>query len=269
VPGSQVVVASHNLVSGWQLSHVRDYYRALRRSVGLDILCLQHRAVTGTARGATHLEMQIAEEFEQVGDPADAGVVVAYDRSRLRLLRSELWRLPPCPSRPWRREGGVLRRRSCVSARIAVFDQPGRRPFTVVNFALDRSGGNGHRRRQVAAIVARLGEQSLTERVVACGDTHAVGIGVGRQLGILGRVMSPLRSIGVVERGTSPTHFFARDAEPKSMRGVAASLGRLGFHRPKRLDVVCTNLPVARTGQVTTDVSDHDLLWTSVYDEAP
>lgn len=264
VSGSEVVVASHHLVSSWQLAELSDYYRALRRSVGLDILCLQQRA----ASSATRLEGAIAEDFVQVGDASDGGVVMAYDRARLELIRTELLRLPSRPSRPWRREGGMLRRPSSLSARIAVFGREGQRPFTVVNFLLDRAGGTRHRRRQMEAIVERLGEEALTDRVVACGDTHAVGLGVRRQLGILGRVIEPLRAIGVVEHGTQPTHFFARDAEPKSVRGVAASLVRLGLRAPKRLDVVCTNLPVARTGQVTTDPSDHDLLWTSVYDDA-
>lgn len=61
-----------------------------------------------------------------------------------------------------------------------------------------------------------------------------------------------------------PTHFFARANEPKIGHRIVATLGRMGFDRPNRYDVVASAQPVAAAGMLDTPESDHNLVWAAL-----
>ena len=77
-------------------------------------------------------------------------------------------------------------------------------------------------------------------------------------------MLAPLAALGAEDPGTAPTHYFARQNEPKVPHRVGVLLGKLGIDLPRRYDVVCTNLPVSARGQVATPDSDHDLVWARI-----
>ena len=146
-------------------------------------------------------------------------------------------------------------RRSCARRR-------GGAPFAAACFHLDTAGGNAHRATQVEAIAAALRERDLHGAFVACGDTNAFAL--RRQPEALTALLAPLAALGAVDPGTRPTHYFARQNEPKLPHRTGVLLGKLGLDLPRRYDVICTNLPVAERGQVVTPDSDHDLVWARI-----
>jgi hypothetical protein len=114
----------------------------------------------------------------------------------------------------------------------------------------------------VRAIARALAESGRGRGFVGGGDTNAFAW--RRQPEILRDLLSPLAALGAVEPPSGegrPTHYFARQDEPKLTHRLCMGLGRLGLDLPLRYDVVCTNLAVLARGQVVTPGSDHDLVW--------
>jgi endonuclease/exonuclease/phosphatase family metal-dependent hydrolase len=134
--------------------------------------------------------------------------------------------------------------------------------FAAACFHLDTAGGNRHRATQVDAIATTLSERNLHHEFVACGDTNAFAW--RRQPAVLSRLLAPLAALGATDPDSRPTHFFARQNEPKLPHKIGVLLGKLGIDLPRRYDVVCTNLPVTERGQVVTPDSDHDLVWARI-----
>jgi len=134
--------------------------------------------------------------------------------------------------------------------------------FAAGCFHLDTAGGNGHRATQVEAIAGALRARNLQDAFVACGDTNAFAW--RRQAEALRALVSPLAALGAVDPDTAPTHYFARQNEPKLPHRIGVLLGKLGIDMPRRYDVVCTNLPASERGRVVTPDSDHDLVWARI-----
>ncbi len=82
------------------------------------------------------------------------------------------------------------------------------------------------------------------------------------QLAALAAVLAPLAALGLQAPGFRPTHFFARQNEPKLWHRLGVQLGKLGLDLPRRYDVVCSDRRLAGWGQLTTGDSDHDLVWS-------
>lgn len=256
-----MIVASHNLMDGLRLAALIDDHLRLRDRRGLDLLCVQENERDSASRIAAAL----GDQYAVLGDALFPRLAMVYDQTTLRRRDSWLVALPRLGSlSPLERiyiASGMTEQKYAL---VATFETVDDEPFAAVDMHLETAGDNTHRRAQVAAIARDLGRRELTDRVIACGDTNAFGWGLRRQLAKLGEVLGPLAAFGATDPGTLPTHFFARMNEPKPLHRVAVALGRFGLDMPRRYDVVCTNLPVAARGKVTTPDSDHDLVWAEI-----
>jgi endonuclease/exonuclease/phosphatase family metal-dependent hydrolase len=144
-------------------------------------------------------------------------------------------------------------------ARVRARTPDGGAAFMAACFHLDTAGGNAHRATQTEAIAEALRARGRPDRLIACGDTNAFAW--RRQPEVLRRLLAPFVALGADDPETRPTHYFARQNEPKLPHRTGVLLGKLGIDLPRRYDVVCTNLPVAERGHVVTPDSDHDLVW--------
>jgi endonuclease/exonuclease/phosphatase family metal-dependent hydrolase len=257
-----MITASHNLMSGLRLAGLIREHLAMRDSRGLDLLCIQENDKIAGGRCAGPIAAALGRRYRVLADPAAPRLAMIYDSQKLRCLDHEVIALPRL-ARLNRFErlyiaGGRV---TTKHAQLAVFARDGGAPLTAVNFHLDTAGGNAHRRDQVAAISAALDRRG-DRAVIACGDTNAFAW--RRQLAKLAAVLGPLISRGAVDPGRRPTHYFARQGEPKLAHRTAAALGRLGIDIPGRYDVVCTSLETRARGQLVTPDSDHDLVWAQI-----
>jgi endonuclease/exonuclease/phosphatase family metal-dependent hydrolase len=260
-----VIVATHNLMEGHNLDALIHHHRGLHREVGLDVLCVQESRGDGDHFAAARIARALGPGHVHVGGDPIFGLGIVYDARRLDLVASALFPLPPVPAMRWHERRFILdgrpERMWALWARFAGISGA---PFTVVDLHLDTVGGTRQRRRQVVAAVEHLRAHGFTERVVVAGDTNAFAATHGRHRRALRRVLEPLRELGAVDPSTTPTHFFARQHEPKFAHRVCVALGKLGLDLPQRFDVVATDLPVRRRGQLTTPESDHDLVWAEL-----
>jgi hypothetical protein len=156
--------------------------------------------------------------------------------------------------------GGKTKQKYALLAEMRA--RTGGPPFTAACFHLDTAGGNAHRATQIEAIAAALRSRDGHRRFVACGDSNAFAW--RRQPEALRRLMQPLAALGAEDPVTGPTHYFARQNEPRLPHRVGVLLGKLGIDVPRCYDVVCTNLPVSERGRVVTPDSDHDLVWARI-----
>jgi endonuclease/exonuclease/phosphatase family metal-dependent hydrolase len=239
---------------------------ALRDAEGLDLLCLQEdrfldeAGLAGDDRPSTRIAAALGAPYRVVRDDACPGLALVVDGRRLAWGAAGIIPLPRLASLSWfeRRYilGGRTRQRHALWAELRAGAGA---PFTAVSFHLDTAGGQRQRVAQVGALAAALSGRGLERRLVACGDTNAFSWRRGRRA--LDALLAPLAAFGADDPEPGSTHRFARQDEPMIPHQIGVALGRVGIDLPRRYDVVCTNLPALRRGQVDTPGSDHDLVW--------
>jgi endonuclease/exonuclease/phosphatase family metal-dependent hydrolase len=258
-------VATHNLMHGLRLSHLLPHYAELRDRVGLDLLCVQENRFGDGRPHAPTIAQSLGEHYEQLCHDDAPRLAMVFDGAGLRCVDHLAIPLPKLASLSWFERlyiaGGKTRQKH---AQVAVFRPATGEPFAVANFHLDTAGDNRHRGAQVATIAEQLGQPGWSDRVIACGDTNAFTRGRRRHLAALSELLAPLTALGAVDPDTAPTHFFARQNEPKLAHQTGRLLGKLGIDLPRRYDVMCTNMPTAERGQVETPDSDHDMVWARI-----
>ena len=261
-----VLIASHNLMHGLRLPALIPHYVALREERGLDLLCLQED------RFLTEGDDLPSTGSRRRSAPIQRGAERRLSGPRLRHRHANA-RVRRAIDRPAPAAGGAERVRtplhrgredqaeirccspSCARGPAARRSRPAASTWTPR--AVTR-----HRATQVEAIAGALRERNLHRAFVACGDTNAFAL--RRQPEALQALLAPLAALGAVDPGTRPTHYFARQNEPKLPHRTGVLLGKLGIDLPRRYDVVCTNLPAPERGQVVTPDSDHDLVWARI-----
>lgn len=264
------VVATHNIMQGHRLARLLRHYRALRDAEGLGVLCVQEN---GRHNTGAHAEA-IAEELNagagehdfQVACHADEiSVATIYDRKLFTLEDCHLVSLPQLDRLTWWEKlyihNGLEEQKHAL---LSTFRHANGAQLTVANFHLEAAGGNAHRRQQMELIADALQARGLTARLSACGDANSFAFRRHRQADALRYVLEPVSRYGAVDEGGEPTHFFARQYEPKLIKRICVWLGKLGIDLPGRYDVVCTNMPVVARGQVRTLDSDHDMVWAKL-----
>jgi hypothetical protein len=272
---SGLVVASHNLMHGVRLEKLIPHYLAFRQAEGLHLLCLQEDRYVGAGlagvgeRPSDRILAALGEghrpdRYQVVRRDDCPGLAFIYDRATLHCASQEVVPLPRLQSLSWFEKLYILGGRTKQKYVLLALLKPlgGGQAFTATCFHLDTAGGNAHRLSQVRSIAEALQARGLERRLVACGDTNAFAW--RRQAAALDRLLAPLAAFGAVDPASRPTHFFARQDEPKVAHQIGVLLGKLGLDLPRRYDVVCANLPVARRGQVPTPGSDHDLVWAAL-----
>lgn len=261
--GRSVVVATHNLMHGLRLGSLIPAYIALRDQQGLDLLCLQEDRFlsTGEARPSAQIAAALGPDYRIVNDAACPGLAFVHDARALTCSAQAIEPLPQLAAlNAFERlyiVGGKSKQKYVLLAEMR--PREGGAPFAAASFHLDTAGGNAHRATQVEAIVAALGARGWERRFVACGDTNAFAW--RRQLEALRCLLAPFAALDAADPETRPTHYFARQNEPKLPHRTGVLLGKLGIDLPRRYDVVCTNLAATARGQVVTPDSDHDLVW--------
>ena len=267
---ASVIVASHNIMHGLRLRRLVAEYRALRKRSGLDVLCIQENIPLARGSYASQIADQLGPGYEAVWDPARPSVAMVFDCARFDLRSVELLALSRSRSVSWidrtYLQGGIVTPRFAQVVTFAPAD--GDAPVSIVNFHLQTAGtgaaGTQMRRRQIDEISTALEHSGRDRRVVACGDTNAFCWPWQSQTQTLQHILEPLTRIGARDPGVRPTHFFARQNEPKLTHRLGVLLGRAGLDLPMRYDVICTNLPVSRRGQAATPDSDHDVVWAAL-----
>ena len=256
----QVVVATHNIMGGRLLSPLLDYYRSLKHNPGLGVLCLQENQSSGNGHHAEEVANALGPEYAIAHDLHELSVATIYNRDFFEVEHTELIALPALTQLSWV-ERLYMSAGERKHALVTTLRHEGG-TMAVVNFHLEAGGGNTHRKGQMERIANWLETRGHTGSVTACGDSNSFAL--RGQLSALQFVLSPLRRFGARDEGKSPTHYFSRMREPRFVKKILVALGKLGIDYPRRLDVVCTNLPVLELGQMDTRESDHDLVWARV-----
>jgi endonuclease/exonuclease/phosphatase family metal-dependent hydrolase len=268
-----IVVASHNVMHGLRLPALLAHYRALADRPGLDLLCLQEDRLLESGDGrrpSAAIAGALGGSYQALRDDGCPGLAVVIDSRKLACEAMAVVPLPRLASLSWFERlyviGGKTKQKYVLIADLRT--RATGVGFAAVCFHLDTAGGNRHRLAQVEAIALALEQRGFHRRFVACGDTNAFAW--RRQGEALGRLLAPLAAFGAAdcempqETARRPTHYFARQNEGKLVHRTGVLLGKLGLDLPLPYDVVCTNLPVVRRGQVDTPDSDHDLVWARV-----
>jgi hypothetical protein len=278
--GAAAVVATHNLMHGRHLERLVTHHLALAEQQGLDLLCVQEDRVRsrdaggGTTRPSERIAAALGSRYEVIGDDGYPGLAFIYDTRRLAVRARALVLLPRLQSltpleKLWVKEGTTKQKVALLGEVHPRAQAPGAQApaFGAACFHLDAAGASTHRLTQARAIAAALAAAGMHHRFVACGDSNAFAW--RRQPAALARLLEPLAAFGAADAGTDPTHAFARQNEAGFLNRVCVLAGKLGLDLPQRYDVVCTNLPVAARGQITTPDSDHDLVWARLRLDAP
>ena len=261
-----MLVATHNLMHGLRLGSLIPHYIALRDGPGLDLLCVQEdRFLTeGPDLPSARIAAALGPDYAVVADAACPGLAFVHDARTLTCAGRAIVPLPLLAAlNAFERlyiVGGKTKQKYALLAEMRA--RAGGPPFAAACFHLDTAGGNKHRAAQVEAIAAALRARDRHRRFVACGDSNAFAW--RRQPEALRRLMQPLAALGAEDPESRPTHYFARQNEPKLPHRTGVLLGKLGIDLPRRYDVVWTNLPVSERGQVVTPDSDHDLVWARI-----
>jgi len=262
----QVLIATHNLMHGLRLPALIPHYIALRNAHGLDLLCLQEDRFLseGPELPSAQIAAALGPEYGLVRDEECPGLAFVHDTHTLSCESQAIVPLPLLPALSAFERlyivGGKTKQKYLLLARWRA--RAGGRPFAAACFHLDTAGGNPHRGAQVEAIAEALRQRNLHGAFVACGDSKAFAW--SRQAEALRLLLAPLAALGAVDPETRPTHYFARQNEPKLPHRIGVLLGKLGIDMARRYDVVCTNLPVTERGHVVTVDSDHDLVWARI-----
>ena len=258
----RLVVGSHNLMHGLQLDRLLPHYLELQRRVGLDVLCLQENRLAGKRMHAEVITDALGPDFTVACDAEIPGLAIVYDQTRLAATAHQLLALPRLAALNWFERmyivGGAPEQKYAQVLQLSATDN---RSLAVVNFHLDSSGDNRHRRAQVQCIADALRARNLATDAVVCGDTNAFAWPRRRQPAALASLLEPLGALGMGDDSRAPTHFFARQNEPKFTHRLAVAVGKLGLDIPLRYDVVYTAMAVVERGQTSTPASDHDLVW--------
>ena len=258
-----LTVASHNIMEGRRLDLLLDQYRALHATIPFDVFCIQENQPTSSGSHAERIAAELGPNFGVAVGVDDASVATIYNRNRLREKASRLVKLPQLQSlslleRLYLDKGLEEQKFALVSD----FEVDGPRTLGLVNFHLEAGGGNGHRANQMRHVRATVEEMGLhSAHLCSCGDTNVWTHRPSRQYAALHRIMATMLDNGARILGTAPTHFFGRQHEGGGLKKLGVWLGKIGIDFPRRTDVVCTNIPVVREGQLRTPASDHDLVW--------
>ncbi|HVZ87242.1 MAG TPA: hypothetical protein VHG72_09745 [Polyangia bacterium] len=262
-----LVIATHNLMHGRRIDALVGHHVELRDRTGLALLALQEDRYLegegpGDARPSVRVAAALGDGYQVLRDDGCPGLAFVVASRVLRCRAVGIIPLPRLASLSWfeRRYilGGKTKQKYALWAEL----EAGGPPFIAVCFHLDTAGGHRQRQAQVEMLTAGLTARGLTGRLVACGDTNAFSWWPGRRR--LDALLAPLAALGATDPEPAPTHFFARQRERPLPHRIGVALGKLGIDIPLRYDVVCTNLPVVGRGQVSTDGSDHDLVWAAV-----
>jgi endonuclease/exonuclease/phosphatase family metal-dependent hydrolase len=261
-----MVIATHNLMHGLRLPGLLLGYAALRERIGLHVLCVQENAASDGGLNGDRIAAALGGVYAHCCVPAHPGLGIVYDRALFEVTEAALVPLPRLARLSWFEKTYIVggRTRPKYAQLVALRPRGGGDGFAVANFHFDTAGDNAHRRAQMAAVADALAARGWTDRVAACGDTNAFAWRRGAQLAALRALLDPIAVHGAVDPGTAPTHWFARQREPKLPHRIGVALGALGLDLPRRYDVVCTNLAIAGRGQLATPDSDHDLVWAQV-----
>src|SRR4051812_34632126 len=261
-----VLIASHNLMHGLRLEALIQHHVALRDEQGLDLLCLQEdRFLTRNEDvPSARIAAALGPAYRVIRDDGCPGLAFVFDARTLACDARSIVPLPLLAAlNAFERlyiVGGKTKRKCALLVELRAREGRGR--FGAACFHLDTAGGNAHRGTQVDALAVALRERNLHGAFVACGDTNAFAL--RRQPEALNALLAPLAALGAVAPGTRPTHYFARQNEPKLPHRTGVLLGKVGIDLPRRYDVICTNLPTPERGQIVTPDSDHDLVWARV-----
>jgi endonuclease/exonuclease/phosphatase family metal-dependent hydrolase len=279
-----IVVATHNLMHGLRVEALLPHYVELREREGLDLLCLQEDryvqrdAADGYVDGdqpSARIAAALGAGYEVVRDDDCPGLAFVIDRRTFGCEERGAIPLPRLSSLSWfeRRYivGGRTKQKYALFVRLGARGAAG--AVTAISFHLDTAGGNRHRQAQMRALAEALVARELHQRLVACGDTNAFAW--RRRPATLSSLLAPLAALGATDPAVGsdsdarPTHYFARQHEPKVPHRIGVILGKLGIDIPLRYDVICTTLPVQSRGQTVTPASDHDLVWARVALQSP
>jgi hypothetical protein len=250
---------------GLRLRSLIAHYVALRDAHGLDLLCVQEDRFLSNEEPlpSAQIAAALGPDYRVVRDAGSPGLAFVHDARSLTCESQAIVPLPLLAAlNPFERlyiVGGKTKQKYLLLTRWRT--QAGA-PFAAACFHLDTAGGNPHRGTQIEAIAEALRERNLHGAFVACGDSNAFAW--RRQNEALRLLLAPLAALGAVDPETRPTHYFARQNEPKLPHRVGVLLGKLGIDIARRYDVVCTNLPVSERGHVVTLDSDHDLVWARI-----
>jgi endonuclease/exonuclease/phosphatase family metal-dependent hydrolase len=264
--GTSICIGTHNLMHGLRLGSLIPHYLALRDEYGLNLLCLQEdRFLTESPElPSAQIAAALGPDWRVVRDGTCRGLAFVLDGSAVACDAVAIEPLPRLAAlNVFERTyivGGKTNQKYVLLAELRA--RAGGAPFAAACFHLDTAGGNAHRAMQVEAIASALRARGRHDRFVACGDSNAFAW--RRQPEALRRLLEPLAALGAVDPETAPTHYFARQNEPKLPHRIGVLLGKLGIDMARRYDVVCTNLEVATRGRVVTPDSDHDLVWARV-----
>ena len=268
-------VASHNIMHGVFLDDLIRRYEKLANERPFDILCLQENvacdpaatALSGKVRQSTHADLIASAlvDFRAIWLP-ESPALATLVRRRLEVQESFLIPLPRLAQLNWFERlyirGGKTKQKYAQVTRAT----DGGQALCIVNFHLDTAGNNQHRQAQVRAVADTLVARGITQRIVACGDTNAFTWHRRQGHQVTAQLMAPLHAIGsaACQGNIEATHYFARQREALLTHRLMTLLGRLGLDHPLPYDVICTDLPVSNCDKVTTEESDHDLVFAQI-----
>jgi len=270
---ASLVIASHNTMHGVFLGDLIERYRALVPAHRVDVLCLQENMPLSEEQAAlranagTHAEIFCAElgEFQCVCLPEHPALATLI-RKAFVLEDAFLVPLPRLRRLNWVERlyihGGEVTAKYALVTVARYQDQR----LTVANFHLETAGDNAHRRRQVAAVAEALHQRGIHERVVACGDTNAFSWSRSGAMRVITELLEPLKHVaGAAPKTTGEaTHYFARQRENLLPHRFACMVGRFGVDHPLPYDVICSDLHAVKSGKVSTEESDHDLVYAEL-----
>lgn len=270
--GTGITIASHNTMHGVFLDELIARYEWLVAEHRVDVLCLQENvpisAPSGDAAHRTHADLVAYKlpGFQCVCLDDHHGLATLVHPDWV-VEEAFLVALPLLEGLNWFERlyirGGKVTEKFALVTRVRRHESH----LTVVNFHLETAGTNQHRQRQVQAVASALTERGITCHVAACGDTNAFSW--SRQSGkhAVAELMKPLRSLGGAAPKTNgePTHFFARQREALLPHRLACAIGRFGIDHPLPYDVICSDLHAATSGIITTEESDHDLVYAELH----
>lgn len=255
-------VATHNIMNGIKLTSLLKTYRRHQRHHGLHLFFVQE-GVVGTASAIVRC---LGSKYEVARHAATPRLLIIFDRTVLRLRLTFCIKMPRIEKVPlWQRLYTGLEQKYALAAQFTT----ARGSLTVANFHLDAAGDNTHRRSQMQCLSrffsSRAARFSHRMPIIACGDTNAFTWQRSYAESELKRVIEPLcRQHSVHDAHAScprDNHFFARADEPRIGQRIAVFVGKFGVDFPRRYNVICSSLKVARHGSTETPSSDHDLVW--------
>ncbi|MDX1608126.1 MAG: hypothetical protein R3251_02870 [Candidatus Spechtbacterales bacterium] len=256
-----IKVASHNIMRGFWLDKLIEYYKKLKADDHLAVLCIQENV---TEKGIAHVE-RISEElgngYRSYYIEEFPSTAIMHDSSMLERIETFSIKLPKLKKYSWfvklmSMEEAPLQRYA-IATRLQA---PGGEPFTVVNMHLTAWGGNKIRYAQLNAIQKELKRRGISERIIMCGDTNLFAWTKMMQRKVLDSTLEMLKVQNPLKH--EPTYYFSRIYKKARWAfRVPHYLGKIGIDLPRHYDFVVSEMPYLNYGKVTTPESDHDLVW--------